>query len=313
MIGFIVRRIASAIPVVLGVTILVFLILHLIPGNPAQILLFGSNPTSAQLARLTRELGLDKPLPVQYWHYLTGLVHGNLGRSYLNNQTVASEIGSRLPSTLILTAAAMGVGCLIGIPVGIVAGLRPNTWFDRAATGFAVLGTSIPYFWFALVLIIVFAVSLGWLPSLGIGSPQAIILPACSLGWSLAAIIARLLRNALVDTYLQPYMLVARAKGLSERRMLVRHAAKNSLIPVVTVLGLQFGNLLVGAVAIEVIFGRSGLGTYLASAIQAKDIPTVQGIVLVIALAYIVLNLIIDLVYTFLDPRIRRQWSAAGG
>jgi ABC-type dipeptide/oligopeptide/nickel transport system permease component len=174
-----------------------------------------------------------------------------------------------------------------------------------------VLGVAIPNFWLALVLIIIFAVQLGWLPSLGYGPPQAIILPAVALGWGLAAIIARLLRNNLIQIYFQPYMQVARAKGLSQPAMLIRHALKNALIPVVTVLGLQFGNLLVGAVVIEVIFGRTGIGAYLVSSITAKDIPAVQGVVLVVALAYVLINLLVDVVYGLLDPRIRATQEAA--
>lgn len=311
MLSVVVRRLATAVPVLLGVTILVFLILHLVPGDPAQIMLFGSNPTPQQLEQLRRQLGLDEPLPVQYWHYLGRLAHGDLGQSFITNQTIWHEISSRIGQTMILTLAAMGVGVVIGVPLGILGGVRPGTWLDTLATGFAVLGVAIPYFWLALVLILIFAVELHWLPSLGVGSADAIVLPALSLGWGLSAIIARLLRNNLVEIYLQPYMQVARAKGLSETMILVRHALKNALIPVVTILGLQFGNVLVGAVAIEVVFGRTGIGSYLVSAITAKDIPAVQGLVLFVAVVYIGINLVVDLIYSVLDPRIRLQWTAA--
>jgi peptide/nickel transport system permease protein len=189
--------------------------------------------------------------------------------------------------------------------------VRPGSWADRLGTGFAVLGVAVPYFWFALILILFFAVDLRILPSLGEGSWSAIILPAVSLGWGLAAIIARLLRNNLVEIYQQPYMQVAKAKGLSESFMLYRHALKNALIPVVTILGLQFGNVLSGAVVVEVIFGRSGIGSYLVQAIQAKDIPAVQSVVLFIAVLYILINLVVDLVYGILDPRIRLSWVRA--
>ena len=199
----------------------------------------------------------------------------------------------------------MAVAVLVGAPLGIVAGVRPHSWIDHVATGVAVLGVAIPYFWLALILILILAVHLHWLPSLGEGSPQAIVLPALSLGWGSAAIIARLLRNNLIDIYQQPYLHVARAKGLSGWKVLRKHAIKNALIPVVTILGLQFGNMLSGAVAIEVIFGRRGIGSYLVSAIQAKDIPAVQGIMLFIAVIYIVINLIVDVTYGLLDPRIR--------
>ena len=203
------------------------------------------------------------------------------------------------------------MGLVIGVPVGIVSGVRPGSWWDRIGTAFVVLGTAVPFFWLAIVLILIFAVDLGWLPSLGTGSPQALVLPAVALGWNLAAVITRLLRNSLVDIYLQPYIRVARAKGLSGRAILVRHALKNALIPVVTILGLQFGNLVAGAVVIEVIFGRNGIGSYLVQAITAKDIPAVQGVVLFVAVLYIIVNLLVELVYGFLDPRIRRGWATA--
>jgi ABC-type dipeptide/oligopeptide/nickel transport system permease component len=302
------RRLAIALPVLFGVTVLVFLILHLIPGDPAQILLFGSSPTAHQIAQLRSELGLDQPLPVQYLSYLGRLAHGDLGQSFITNRPVAEEIAQRFPDTLALTLSAMLVAVLIGMPVGIIGGVRPGSWADRLSSGFAVLGVAVPYFWFALVLVLVFAVNLRWLPSLGEGSWNSIVLPAVSLGWGLSAIIARLLRNNLVEIYQQPYLQVARAKGLSERMILYRHALKNALIPVVTILGLQFGNVLSGAVVVEVIFGRPGIGSYLVQAIQAKDIPVVQSVVLFIAVVYILINLLVDLAYGFLDPRIRLSW-----
>ncbi|WP_338198757.1 nickel ABC transporter permease [Candidatus Nephthysia bennettiae] len=302
------RRLAVAVPVLFGVSLLVFLILHLIPGDPAQIMLFGSNPTPQQVQNLRVELGLDKPLPVQYALYLGRLLHGDLGQSFITGRPIAEEIAARFPSTLELTLAAMLIAVLIGVPIGILGGVRPNSWTDKVSSGFAVLGVAVPYFWFALVLVMVFAVRLQMLPSLGVGSPQAIVLPALSLGWGLSAIIARLLRNNLVEIYQQAYMQVARAKGLSQWMMLYRHALKNAMIPVVTILGLQFGNVLSGAVVVEVIFGRPGIGSYLVSAIQAKDIPAVQSVVLFIAVLYILINLAVDVLYGLLDPRIRMSW-----
>jgi peptide/nickel transport system permease protein len=311
VLNFIARRLLLAIPVLLGVSILVFLVLYLIPGDPAEILLFGSSPTPHQVEQLRQQLGLDQPLAVQFVQFLGRVLHGDLGQSYVTSQNVASEIWSNAGPTFVLTFAAMAVGILIGAPIGIVSGLRPGSWLDRIGTAFVVLGASVPFFWLAIVLILIFAVNLGWLPSLGSGSPQAIVLPAVALGWNLAAVIARLLRNSLVDIYLQPYILAARAKGLSSRAILTRHALKNALIPVVTILGLQFGNLIAGAVVIEVIFGRNGVGSYLVQAITAKDIPAVQGVVLFIAVVYIVVNLLVELIYGFLDPRIRRGWATA--
>jgi peptide/nickel transport system permease protein len=309
VLNFIARRLLLAIPVLLGVSILVFLVLYLLPGDPAEILLFGSSPTPGQVEQLRQQLGLDQPLPTQFVHFLSRVLQGDLGQSYVTGQTVASEIWSNAGPTFVLAFAAIGVGLVIGVPVGIVSGVRPGSWWDRIGTAFVVLGTAVPFFWLAIVLILIFAVDLGWLPSLGTGSPQALVLPAVALGWNLAAVITRLLRNNLVDIYLQPYIRVARAKGMSGRDILVRHALKNALIPVVTILGLQFGNLLAGAVVIEVIFGRNG--SYLVQAITAKDIPAVQGVVLFVAVLYIVVNLLVELVYGFLDPRIRRGWATA--
>jgi len=311
VLNFIARRLLLAIPVLLGVSILVFLVLYLLPGDPAEILLFGSSPTPEQVEQLRQQLGLDQPLPTQFVHFLGRVLHGDLGQSYVTSQTVASEIWSNAGPTFVLAFAAIGVGLVIGVPVGIVSGVRPGSWWDRIGTAFVVLGTAVPFFWLAIVLILIFAVDLGWLPSLGTGSPQALVLPAVALGWNLAAVITRLLRNSLVDIYLQPYIRVARAKGLSGRAILVRHALKNALIPVVTILGLQFGNLVAGAVVIEVIFGRNGIGSYLVQAITAKDIPAVQGVVLFVAVLYIIVNLLVELVYGFLDPRIRRGWATA--
>jgi len=308
MLRLIGRRLAISVPVLVGVTVLVFLILHLIPGDPAQIMLFGSRPTPQQIEQLRSQLGLNRPLPVQYWLYLERLAHGDLGQSFITGRPILDEIAQRLPDTLELTLAAMLVAVVIGMPLGIVGGVRPGSWADRLGSGFAVLGVAVPYFWFALVLILLFAVDLRLLPSLGEGSWNAILLPALSLGWGLSAIIARLLRNNLVEIYQQPYMQVARAKGLSERMLLYRHALKNALIPVVTILGLQFGNVLSGAVVVEVIFGRPGIGSYLVQAIQAKDIPVVQSVVLFIAVIYILINLLVDLAYGVLDPRIRLSW-----
>lgn len=309
MLQFVLRRALVSVPVLLGVSVLVFLILHLIPGDPAQILLFGSSATPQQIAQVRRQLGLDQALPVQYFHYLGHILHGDLGRSFQSNESVSHEIAARFPETLRLTLAGMGVAIAVGAPLGIVGGVRPNTWRDRLSTGVSVLGIAIPYFWFALILILVFAVHLHWLPALGAGSPQAIVLPAIALGWPFAAIITRLMRANLIEVYQQPYMQVARAKGLSTRMMLYRHALKNALIPVITILGLQFGNMLSGAVVIEVIFARAGIGSYLVNSIQSKDIPAVQGIVLLIAVLYLLINLAVDLAYGALDPRIRVAWT----
>lgn len=309
MLTFVGRRLLAAVPVLFGVTIVVFLILQLIPGDPAQILLFGSNPTPQAVANLRTQLGLNDPLLVQYLHYLGNLLSGNLGFSYVTQQSVGSEIASHLPSTINLTLAGMAVALLLGVPLGIVSGLRPGTLIDSLATGVAVLGIAVPYFWLAIVLVLIFAVKLRILPSLGTGSLAALILPAVSLGVGFAAIIARLLRNSIIEVYQRPFMLVAKSKGLSGGALLVRHALRNAVASTVTIVGLQFGYMLAGAVAIEVLFGRPGLGSYLVSRIQSKDVPAIQGIILLVAVAYVAVNLLVDVVQGMLDPRLVRGRS----
>jgi ABC-type dipeptide/oligopeptide/nickel transport system permease component len=306
---FILRRLLMVVPVLFGITVLVFSILHLIPGNPAQILLFGSNATPQQVANLDKQLGLSGSVFSQYGNYLVQLLHGNLGYSYSSNQTVVAEISSQLPYTINLALGGLVVALGLGIPLGIVAGVRPGGITDKVATGVAVLGVAIPYFWLAILLVLLFAVKLRVLPALGTGSVKALILPSIALGWGFAAIIARLLRNNLIEVYDRPFMIVARAKGLSEWRQLWQHAMRNAVGSTVTIVGLQFGYLLAGAVAIEVIFGRPGLGAFLVARIQEKDIPSIQGVVLLVAVVYLVVNLLVDVAHGLLDPRIRRSWS----
>jgi peptide/nickel transport system permease protein len=306
---FILRRLLMVVPVLFGITVLVFSILHLIPGNPAQILLFGSNATPQQVANLDKQLGLSGSVFSQYGNYLVQLLHGNLGYSYSSNQTVVAEISSQLPYTINLALGGLVVALGVGIPLGIIAGVRPGGITDKVATGVAVLGVAIPYFWLAILLVLLFAVKLRVLPALGTGSVKALILPSIALGWGFAAIIARLLRNNLIEVYERPFMIVARAKGLSEWRLLWQHAMRNAVSSTVTIVGLQFGYLLAGAVAIEVIFGRPGLGAFLVARIQEKDIPSIQGVVLLVAVVYLVVNLLVDVAHGVLDPRIRRSWS----
>jgi len=308
MLSFVARRLLAALPVLIGVTFLVLAMLRLIPGDPAQILLFGSSPTPARVAELRTTLGLDRPFFLQYALYLGRVLTGDLGYSYVSNASVGSEILQRVPYTLNLTGFAMLVALLVGIPTGMVAGLRPGSAVDRLATGASVLGLAVPSFWLAQLLVLLFAVKLGLLPALGVGGSVALVLPALSLGLGFAAIITRMLRSSLIEVYQQPYMLVARAKGLSSWRMLTRHALRNAASSVVTIVGLQIGNLIAGAIAIEVIFGRPGLGSYLVARIQQKDIPSIQGIVLFVAIVYLLVNMLVDLTHATLDPRIRQGW-----
>lgn len=298
-------RLLAAVPVVLGVTLVAFLLIHLLPGDPAQVMLFGSDPTPRQIADLRRQLGLTLPLWQQYTHFLGQLLHGDLGTSYLTQNSVAHELLSRTPSTLILTGSAMLVAIVIGVPLGFVAGVRPNSAVDRIARAVSFLGVAVPYFWLALVLVLVFSISLRLVPAIDDGSVRALILPAFSLGWGYAAILTRLIRGRVIEEYHSEYVKSARARGCAEWRVLLRHAARNSIIPAVTTLGLQFGNILTGAAVTEVIFGRAGLGSFLAGSISAKNIPVVQGAVVVIGVGYVLINLLVDVIVGLIDPRTR--------
>lgn len=307
MIAFAVRRLLLAIPVLLGVSIITFATLHLIPGDPAKTLLFGTSATPQDVTNLRHQLGLDRPIVSQYFSYLDNLLHGDLGRSYINHVAVSDELTSRIASTVSLACGALVVALLIGIPAGLIAGTHPGTWIDRIATSGAVLGVAVPYFWFALILVLVFAVNLQWFPSLSTGGVEGLVLPSIALGWGFAAMMARLLRGGIVNAYGQPYVTAAYARGLSAGRVLATTVFRNACRPMVTALGVQVGQMLAGAVAIEVIFGRSGIGSLLFNAITSKDIPTIQGGVLLIAVLYVVLNLIVDIGNALLDPRTQER------
>ncbi len=310
MVKFVLGRLLLAIPVLLGITVVSFLIIHLIPGNPAQAMLFGSNPTPDQVHALEVQLKLDQPLLNQYVAYMVGLFHGDLGTSFVTGREVATEIFSRAPSTFVLSGAAMMVAVVVGIPLGIIGGVAPGSVGDRLARFVSVSGVAIPYFWLALIFTLVFAVNLQWFPAVGSEGVRALILPAVSLGWGYAAVLTRLLRGRLIDEYHSEYIKTARAKGAGGPRVLLNHAMRNAAIPTVTMLGLQIGNILTGAAVIEVIYGRPGLGSYLVSSITAKNIPVVQGAVLFIGVAYVLINLAVDVVVGVIDPRTRKKVAA---
>jgi ABC-type dipeptide/oligopeptide/nickel transport system permease component len=307
-------RIPAAILVLLGASLLVFSMLHFLPGDPVLIMMAsgGSGLAGAQGADLTQEqyeairhqLGLDRPLYVQFGAFVWNALHGDLGRSFRSNQTVSEMIGNVFPNTLRLALLSLGISCLLGVALGTLAAVRHNTWIDSATMAFALFGVAMPNFWFGLVLISIFALALGWLPATGVGGWNAIILPALALGMRSAAVIARLTRASLLEVMSEGYLATARAKGLPERAVVLRHGLRNALIPVVTIAGLQFGDLLAGAVVIEVVFARPGIGSLAVKAIENKDFPVVQGTVLVVATAYVVTNLLTDVTYAVLDPRI---------
>lgn len=306
MLQFAAHRAALAVPVLVGVSVMVFAIMHLLPGDPAQIMLAGSaNVTAAQIQRLHHELGLDQPIYIQYLLWIGGALHGDLGRSIQDRTSVASEIIQNAPATFELAASAMLVAVVVGMTMGTLAAVNQHTIIDSIASTAGVIGTSIPTFWAAILLILVFSLFLGWLPSTGGGDLVHLVLPSLALGLDFAAVNTRLVRSGMVEVLGQDYVRTARAKGVGKVRVVAKHALKNALIPMVTIAGLQFGNLLAGAVVVETVFARQGLGRMLLAGILAKDYPVVQGVVLFIALAYVVINLGVDFTYGLLDPRIR--------
>ncbi len=302
---YILNRLVQAIPTVLLVSVLVFLMLHLIPGDPAEIFLGEHRSTPELLAKVREDMGLNRPIVEQYVSYMVNALHGNLGRSLNNGRPVLDEILNRLPSTLELTLAALLIAAILGLGLGILAALRHNTVVDTAAMFLALIGISMPVFWSALILIAIFSVNLRWFPPIGQGGLNRLVLPATALGLLSAATIARLVRSSMLEVLSQEYVTTARAKGLRERAVVLRHALRNALIPVITVLALQFGQLLGGAVLTETIFARLGIGRMYVDSILNKDFTLVQGTTLFIAVAYVFINLVTDIVYVYLDPRIK--------
>jgi peptide/nickel transport system permease protein len=304
MLHFLLRRLLLTIPVLLGVATLVFSLIHLVPGDPVETML-GESAAPQEIARVRAQLGLDRPLYVQYWTFLKGVGRGDLGVSLRTNESVARAIADRMPATIELAIAAMCLAVLVAIPLGIVAAAGAGTLVDYAATTLALAGISIPNFWLGPLLAIVFAVSLGWLPVSGSGTLAHLVLPAITLGAPLGAVLARMTRASVLEELRELYVLAARARGVSRARAVLRHAFRNSLIPIVTVLGLQMGAVLTGAVITETIFAWPGVGRLLIQSINFRDYPLVQGCILLIAVTYVAMNLLTDLAYGLLDPRIR--------
>lgn len=306
MTGYILRRLLQAIPIALIVATLVFSLIHMIPGDPVEIML-GDGAQAADVAVLRERLGLDRPLLEQYTDFLTGLFRWDLGTSIASGRPVTEVIVEHYPATLELAFAGMVVAILIALPLGVAAALNRDGPVDHGSRFFALLGVSIPNFWLGPVLILVFSIYLGLLPVSGRGSLAHLVLPAITLGTALAGLLTRMVRSSLAEELHKPYLVTARAKGIDRRTVVVRHALTNALIPVVTVIGLQFGALLTGTIITETIFSWPGLGRLLIQSIRARDYPLIQAGVLVIALTYVLVNLLTDLVYAWLDPRIRYQ------
>jgi peptide/nickel transport system permease protein len=301
---YIFQRLLLVVPTVLGVITLVFLLIHLVPGDPVDVML-GEAARPADKARLRHQLGLDRPLPIQYARYLRRLARADLGRSLHSGRPVRRMIVARYPATLELAGAALLVALLLAAPLGVGAAVRPRSAVDTICRGVAVLGASVPNFWLGPVLILVFAIALEWAPVSGRGGLAHLVLPALTLGLGMAAILTRMLRATLLERLSDDYIRTARAKGASEPRVVLTHALRNAILPVVTVLGLQAGALLAGAIVTETVFAWPGIGRLTLLAIQTRDYPLVQGCILVIALSYVVINLGTDLLYGAIDPRLR--------
>ena len=305
---YVVRRLLLVIPVMLGVSLIVFLLMHFTPADPA-LLMLGERATEEQLLTLRQEMGLLDPLPVQYVRFLGRALQGDLGRSHRSNRPVAAEVLSRMPATAELAVAAVVIAVVIGLPIGIISAVKQYSFLDHASMFMALCGASLPAFWLGLMLMLFFSVRLGWLPASDRQGLESLILPAVTLGVGAAALIMRMTRSSMLEVMGRDYIRTARAKGLPERAVIYSHALKNALLPVITVIGLQFGSLLGGAVITESVFAWPGVGRLAVEAIRARDYPVVQGAVLMLALVFVLLNLLVDLLYAYINPRLRTRYK----
>ncbi len=307
MYKYILKRLLMLIPVIIGISFLVYFILSLTPGDPAKLIL-GDTATEETITQLKEELGLDQPIIVQYGKYMFRLVQGDFGKSYSTKRDVFGEIRQRFPVTITIALSSMLVSVLIAIPVGIICATKQYSVMDTVSMVFCLLGVSMPNFWLGLMLILLFSVTLGLLPSGGVESYKSFILPALTLGINGAANIARMMRSSMLEVIRQDYIRTAKAKGVKRRKVIFKHAFRNALMPVVTIVGIQFGVYLGGAILTETVFSLPGTGRLMLDAIRSKDIPTVCGCVIVFATCFSLVNLLVDIVYGFIDPRIKSAY-----
>ena len=303
MIRYVVRRLLLLVPLLFGVSVLIFVTMRLVPGDPARLAL-GAEATEDQVQLMRRQWGLDQPLPVQYVYWVGHALQGDWGRSTVSRMPAADEIALRLPATLRLASLSVVIASAFGVGFGVLAAVRHNTWIDRASMVVALLGVCTPSFWLGLMLILVFSVRLQWLPSFGQGGVEHLVLPSLTLGAAAAALIARVTRSSLLEVLAADYLRTARAKGLTEQLVVARHALRNALIPVLTVLGLEFGGLLAGAIVTETVFAYPGIGQLLVNSIANRDFPVVQPALLLFAVQFVLVNLVVDVLYGAVDPRI---------
>jgi peptide/nickel transport system permease protein/oligopeptide transport system permease protein len=305
MLIYVTRRVLAVVPVLFGVTLAVFSMLFLVPGDPVKMMLAEFVTTPDQIAQMRAQLHLDEPILTQYGRFVGNALRGDLGTSIRSRRPVVTEIGENVGNTAQLALASMAVAVALGIPLGLIAALMRNSWLDVGSMLVALLGVSMPSFWLGLLMIFVFSLHLAWFPATGGGDLLHLVLPAVTLGAIASAIIARLTRSSMLEVLGQDYVRTARAKGLAWWGVVVRHALKNALIPIITIFGLQFGNLLAGAVIVETVFSRPGIGRLIVGGILSKDFPLVQGTILFVATVYVLINVVVDLAYAFVDPRIR--------
>ncbi|MGL4676532.1 MAG: ABC transporter permease [Brevinema sp.] len=310
---YIFKRMLMLVPVVLGISFVVFSIMSLTPGDPAQLIL-GESASTEALSTKREELGLNDPFIIQYLRYVRGIVLGDFGRSYTTNVPVAQEIMSRFPNTLVLTVCAVILAIIISIPVGVFTAVRQYSLWDSGIMLLTLIGVSMPVFWLGLMLILQFSLNLNWLPAVGqpswsLNGIKALVLPTLSLGVGTSAIITRMTRSSMLDVIRQDYIRTARAKGVAEFYVISKHALKNALIPVLTVIGIQFGSLLGGAILTESVFSWPGVGRLLVEAIRQKDTPRVMGVVIFLAIVFSIVNLIVDILYAYVDPRIKSRYK----
>lgn len=310
---YIVRRLLAAIPTLLGVTVILFVALRLLPGDPVSVLIGASQGSNEVADALRDQFGLNDPPLIQYLHFLGSIFTGELGTSYVTRQSVGSMIASQIAPTLILAASAALVSAVVGIGLGALAAIQRDRWPDTVIRVLSLVFTAMPNFWLGLVLIVIFAFGLRLLPATGTDGIQYLVLPAITLGLSASGVIARVVRNSLIETMGDSFVLALYAKGLRPRVVVVKHVLRNAIIPAVTVLGIQLGALVAGAVIVETVFARRGIGQVLVQAVANNDFPVIQGVVLVIAVIYIVINIVVDVSYAYIDPRVRRSVVGARG
>ena len=309
MLKYIIRRIIAMIPVVIGITFLVFMIMQLAPGDPVQMIL-GDNASPEAVEAMRDEMGLNDNVLIQYGRYLVNLAQGDMGTSYVNKRPVADEVFSRVPATFKLAAVAAVVSIVIAIPLGILAAIKQNTLFDHSSMVVSLIGISMPAFWLALMLMLLFSLKLGWLPAQGAKDGwKSYVLPSIAIGFMQMAAIARTTRSSMLETIRQDYIRTARSKGITEREVIFHHSFRNALIPTVTIMGVQLGGLLGGAVLTETVFAWPGLGRLVVQAVNGRDVPVVLGCIVVLSVGFSIVNLVVDLLYGFIDPRVRSMYQ----